>query len=832
MSGTWKYAYPGPRWRKTLRDLSRHKLRSALVVLAMAIGVFGVTAVLGAYSILSREIPRNLQVTHPASAILRVEGLDDALVVRVAGMSGIAAAEAGNQAQGRAEASKEDWVPIQLFVVRDFGDLRINRFFPERGSFDPSADEVLIERSSLGVIGRDIGDSVVVRTTGNGPQSLVISGVVHDPGQAPGWMEGAAYGYIGVAAAERLGLTPALDELRIRIPGPSTRRENRTIAGRVRRAIEEWGSVVRRVQVPEPGRHPHQDQMMSTLFLLQAFGWLALFLAAILVATVMAAVMAHELRQIGVMKTLGARRRQIVGPYFGGVLVLAGMGLALGMPTGLWVGRLYARSRTDILNFEIDNYSVDFWVWALLIGGVGLLALAAAAIPILRAGRVTVVEAIRRDAAGAEGFGQRRLDRFLGRFSRLGRLPTLALRNSFRQPRRLLLTLLTLSTGGALVMVALNLGASWDRISDRLVEPRKHDLAITLDRLYPVARFASVLHRVPGLRAGELWTMTSASLVLSDGTNEDRFSVAGVPAATRMIDYPILSGRWLLPDDRNALVVSHMLAAGHPRFQVGRTVRLEIGGRDRDWVIVGVAQAVFDAGAFANLPYLSEVKGSRDLSNHVRLVLAPAASGEGRPQATGHFASVLRAHGLPVPASGSAEDASRGPRSVLRKLEGAFQTEGMEVTSSRTTDGLRRGLQAHVVIIVGLVMIMTALSVAVGGLGLASALALNVVERRREIAVMRAIGAPKRAIRRLVLGEGVVMGIFSWLAAVLLSVPLTALLARQSGRIFLKVPLAIDFSMGGMALWLAVTVVLSLLAGLIPARQATRPPVQEVLGWD
>lgn len=69
-----------PRWRKTLRDIWLNKTRSSLVILAIALGVFSVGSILGGYAILIRELNENYLSTNPASATLRIEGLDDDLV--------------------------------------------------------------------------------------------------------------------------------------------------------------------------------------------------------------------------------------------------------------------------------------------------------------------------------------------------------------------------------------------------------------------------------------------------------------------------------------------------------------------------------------------------------------------------------------------------------------------------------------------------------------------------------------------------------------------------------------------------------------------------------
>ena len=135
-------------------------------------------------------------------------------------------------------------------------------------------------------------------------------------------------------------------------------------------------------------------------------------------------------------------------------------------------------------------------------------------------------------------------------------------------------------------------------------------------------------------------------------------------------------------------------------------------------------------------------------------------------------------------------------------------------------------------VIVSLLLVMAFLLALVGGLGLMGAMSINVLERTREIGVLRAIGATNRAVTQVFILEAVGIGVLSWVMGAALAIPMTLGLNAAVGNAVMGQPLTYAYSMQGMWLWLAVVVVLSVLASFIPARNASRLTVREVLAYE
>ena len=131
-----------------------------------------------------------------------------------------------------------------------------------------------------------------------------------------------------------------------------------------------------------------------------------------------------------------------------------------------------------------------------------------------------------------------------------------------------------------------------------------------------------------------------------------------------------------------------------------------------------------------------------------------------------------------------------------------------------------------------LLLTMTALAALIGSVGLMSTMSINVIERRREIGMMRAIGATSLVILGIFVVEGVLIGVLSWLFAVPLSYPIARLFSEQVGVTMLEFPLDFSYPLSGLGLWLGIVVAVSALASLWPALQATKVSVREALTYE
>lgn len=800
-----------PRWIKLLRDMQLAPGRMAMMVLAIAAGVFGVATVLTSYTVLSREVARNYLETNPASASLEMDPIDAALLTRIRQRPGIADAQASATVGARIAVPQQGWLPLVVFVEGDFDAIRINTISRSAGAWPPPPGSILMEREALDLAGVKIGDSVTIRTANGIAHRLTVSGTVHDPALPPARRGQTVYAYATPATMGTIGEKTALTTLRITVRDqPFNLAAIESTASQLALWLRGQGHGVNVIRVPPPGEHPHAKVMTSLLLMLLIFSGMALALSAILTATMIDGILAQQKRQIGVMKTIGARTGQIAGVYIVLIAVLGLAATALGVPAGMAAGRAFAGLvLSEMLNFTMHSGAVPAWEYvALVLAGV-LLPVALGMVPVMSASRTTV-RAVLDDVGGARDFGASRIDQWLGALRGVDRTLLMALRNAFRRKGRLLLTLALLGTAGAMFISSLNIKkASEQHLLDAAAD-RHYDLETVLSGRRPERSVLAVIAAVPGVVRVESWPKVAAAKARADGLALERsypdgahgtLTMSAAPDASAMIRLPMLAGRWLGKNDDQSVVLNHEALDFFPNAKVGDLMHLTVGQRPLDLRVVGIARQYMSAATAFVTP-------------------ATLAAATGKPGLSSAYRVVTSAHDAAAIASAAA------------RIEAALEAAGIGTRLSITETMLRKDVDGHFDLLLAAMLFISLLMAAVGIIGLASAMGTNVAERTREFGIMRSIGARPGTVLRNVLSEGVCIGLMSWMIAAMLCLPVSAAIGAYMGNLLFGLAFPLAVSARALAAWLAIITIGSALASAIPAWKATRLTIRESLVYN
>jgi putative ABC transport system permease protein len=238
----------------------------------------------------------------------------------------------------------------------DFANAKIGIIKREEGDWPVPDGAMVVERSSVDYANVATGDVMKIQVGENQPRDLRIAGIARDVGLAPGWMEHIVYIFVTPATLAQLGAPSTFNDLQIVVADKSLSREQvRAVATKVKAVIENTGRSVKDINVPIPGRHIHAAQIDSLLYTQGAFGLLALLLSGFLVINLISAMLAGQVREIGVMKAVGAEPGQIAVMYLALALALGVVASVIAIPIAAVIGRLYARFTAELLNIDLST---------------------------------------------------------------------------------------------------------------------------------------------------------------------------------------------------------------------------------------------------------------------------------------------------------------------------------------------------------------------------------------------------------------------------------------------------------------------------------------------
>ncbi len=832
-----------PRWRKVIRDLWGSKLRTVLVALSIAIGVFAVGVVTQTFTTVQRQLVEEYPKSNPASATLLTDLFDDELLYTIRRMDGIEYAEGRSISIVKVRIGPDQWQRMMLFAIPDFDHIEIDKVLPqptfppdpkigaERGVWPPPEHGMLIERASFLIpnllpAGTRVGDSIEIETADGRRHSVLVAGLAHEPSRIPATFASAAYGYVTRDTFEWLTGTRQMDQLSIVVSKDKLNKKHITqIAEEVRTKVENSGRTVGSLQVPDPGKHPLQDIFQALLLILNTLGLSTLFLSGFLIVNTISALLGQQVRQIGMMKAIGARRDQIAGMYLAMVVIYGILALLIAVPASAWLAGWTAQLLAGFINVDFPGFAISPSVVVLQAAIALLFPILASIPPVLSGTRVTVREAI-TDYGISEGRKTKsrlpitgfRLHvsqitnrfRHSSFFTQRGPLPflsrplRLSLRNTFRRRGRLALTLSTLVLSGAIFVAVFSVhGAMLLTLEDAL-SYWKFDVLLPFNRAYPSELVEQIAREVPGVVHAESWGLATVRRLRADDSESQDLTLFAPPPNTTMLQPTVIQGRWLVPEDENALVISNATARAEPDLQVGNEITVKINGKKSQWRIVGVVRVVGNFGGvgtvYANYPYYARVTGQVGRATTIQVVT-------------------------------DRHDAAYEEQ-IQKGMEASYKQAGIRFGGGITSGMIRQQNELLFDILVAMLLVMAVLMAAVGGLGLMGTMTLNVLERTREIGVMRAIGASNGSVRRIVLAEGILIGGLSWLIGALLAIPFGQLLSQALGNMIFAMPLHYAVSTNGMVIWLIVVMVIAVLASLLPAHNAARLTVRQVLAYE
>lgn len=782
------------RSRKLRADVLSNKTRSILAALSLAVGTAAAGAMYEAGKTVASSFDASFLAATPPSAMLQTTPLSADLVEEVATHPAVEVAEGRRLLRTRTVGAGDRPVNIELVAMPDFAENRIARIEPQRGSWPPPDGAVVVERASLNELGVAIGDRLGVSLPGGGLVELPVMGSAFDVWEVAPMLGGPARAYISMATMVELTGSDQLDALYLRARADPLDRDEAiaTVAAVRDDVLSPAGITIELTAIQDPGEHRGENALSFFVRAMQLLSILALLVAVVLVVNTVAAVLAHQRRQLGVMKAVGATSRQLTTQYLAYVIVLSVAALAIAVPTSILLGRVLAGFLADLGNFDLEPLGIPWTTILLDLVVAAGLPVAAVLVTVHRAAALTVRETI--------------VDRGITTQSRphhrtlpVSRVTLLAYRNAVRDRPRLVLTVATLALTGAVLVGVLSTQRAMNTLVDQVAGYWNYDIELSFTEPVPLGQAAPIVESDNAVARTEGWFETQAFRIRPDGSENENISVTAAPTESTSLNPTLIEGRWLDASDEHQVVINTHLADEEPDLDVGDDVVLDIEGQRRPWTIVGIATTTLVGPvAFVPVETLTGVIGRSGLTNLLAVIIAPGA------------------------------DVDR----TAERLESAIRDAGMPLGEIQTNAQLRASIEQLVTVGTALLLTVGGVLALVAVIGLTGTMTLNVLEQTREIGVIRALGASSSAIRRLLIVQGIAVAAIGAAVGIALSVAVALALRATISSTLLSADLPWAFSWSGVAIWFVIALLIGSLAATRPARVAAKLTVKDTLAYE
>lgn len=794
--------------RKIWRDLWRHKGRTLLVVMSIAAGVMAIGMITASNTLMREQLDASNQASTPSHGrITLTRPIDLATLEKFTDLPGVVIVDGRLAYSIQWRKSPQDaWQDATLRALPDYENQRLDLLQLYEGRW-PSRSDVAVAFNQINTFEVPGLNQTTYFKINDRDRAFPVNGVLRDPvALAPPFDETPSF-YVSIDLFREIAGFDGFIQARITVPEYSEDAVQ-TAADQIERSLMRTGVEVNYVTPTDPADHWAQSTVDGIGLILSIMAISSLGLSTFLIINTMNALMVQQVPQIGMMKTVGGLSRQITTIYLAGVAVYGFLALFAAVPAGAFAGNALAGWLLTFINVPPDPFSlVGESLWLQLLTGL-LTPLLAGLYPILRGVAIPVARAISSYGVGQGQYGFRWMDRMMTRIRSIPRLAILALRNTFRRPGRVMLTQVTLTFAGAIFMMVLSTQQSFQYTLDRIFDGLGFDVILVFEQNQRVDEITPLTESRPNIEHAEMWIFTSGysrPLAPVPGSTSDRepIDIRGVPSNTALYVPQIVAGRGLMPEDGHAVLFNQKIA-GELGVGVGDRVVIEMDGfDDTTWTIVGL---ILDLGAQA---------GQQSIYLQ-REVLEVDLNQVGR-------ARVLEVKGI--------RETIDAQRAIENDLLDFFESRGLRVAYSTTAIENKELANAQFSILTTTLLLMTVLIAAVGGFGLSGTLSINVMERTREIGVMRAVGASSADIGRIFMGEGLLLGMLSWFVAIPLSIVAGKQFVIALGQI-LDFPFEYRYSAQSIWLWFGIIFLISITASWLPSRRATQISVRESLAYE
>ena len=713
--------------------LSKGKL--FLCIVAAVLSAWGISTMLYSKAMTDRDFKENFTASNPADIILTIHQPLASTIQQLSSHPKVAVIERRETLTARIKNKNGNWMSLLIFAGTNIQQPRINKF---EINGKPADFFLFIKRNGLGFV--DTSGAFLIQPAGADTITLRYGGRAYDPGMAPSQMEQMLYGYTTLSSLNGL-VNDTVQHWLIRVKEKGLKEEAlRNIAKELTQTVNQTARVTGMV-IPPPGEHPHQNIVNGISFLLKSFGVVLSVLGVTLLSLILITWLYPQIVNVGIMKTVGASTRMLLGGYMMVLLLIIVAGLLIGVPLGYATGKLYSRFIDFVQNFKPIEGPLPITVHLLVMLPTILIPVIFTAASLIRVSRTTVYNALNKVFYTPYQSVFKLTNRlFPGTSTRY------SFNNLFRSNMRTLLLLLLLVSGVGLFTAGFNLRHSLKNDFKNYVDHSVYGVTVIIKD--SLTKELSFLKQLPAVEEVKYIKNSAVQFKAAGKSYYESAGISSFPPGYEVNNALLLKGS-IEPQKTNRLYFSQRFEEDFIDKKPGDSIVLNYQNGSKEVFVFG--------GVIKNITH----PGFYRFNN--------------RPNSSYNEIAIKIRKGYPAD-------------KATQQIDDALLNNDIEVKQLADNSSRLLMLENHLKPTYLIIQVMGIVTLVIAIAGLMIVLNLSLQERVREMGIMKAIGGSVTSIVNMYHREYLVLSFTALVAGIVFGSLLNAAICKLFGVMVIMVP--------------------------------------------
>jgi ABC-type lipoprotein release transport system permease subunit len=487
----------------------------------------------------------------------------------------------------------------------------------------------------------------------------------------------------------------------------------------------------------------------------------------------------EQIFELSIQKVLGATSLHFWKQYMVILFLFGSIVFLLSAPLSIGISYYFSNFIFEELNIGKAEFTISLFGFSTILILSFIVPILAAFFPIQRVLKIPVIQGLLNMHYPYVKEKRKNSKKYF-------HYSLLSLRNAMTKKTQVLTNILMLSFGGAIIISCLGLNNALQITASEMNQILDYDSEWSIRSSLSKEHLLPTINELNGVEQAEAWTIRNA--VISDSANKQNALLHSVPSNTQFIHPMMQKGKWLDPDVPNTIVISSDLKEKFRNIHPGDIVTIRIGKDQKQWKVVGIMKAHLTGPSI----YIKDTDYHQWLKNQSinRLLIKKEAN-------------------APLP-------------EVQKTVEHWLNSNHVTIEASDKVGDIHARFKEMIRMVIYTLLFVGVLFSTVGMLNMMTAMSVNVLERKKEISIIRSIGGSDTKIYQLFIGEGILIAFVSWIFSVVLSYPLYTFLSNKMGNTLLKSTLPFAITWSECLLWLGISIFTCTLSSFFTLHQSWR----------